>query len=60
MNVKDCLEDADDPCPGSESVEAFLPFTDQHCRLPNLPVPRLGHTMDGLIVCGGKEALRNI
>ena len=36
-----------------DTVEAFLPFTNQHCRLPNLPQPRFAHTMDGFLICGG-------
>ena len=38
---------------GLDTVEVFLPFTNQHCRLPNLPLPRYAHTMDGFLICGG-------
>jgi len=38
------------------SVEAFIPSTGTHCRLPDLPGdPRVLHTMEEMTVCGGRE-----
>lgn len=45
----------------SYTVEAFVPATGQHCKLPNIPAkpnswelgPRFGHSMEGLKICSG-------
>ena len=38
----------------SNTAEIFLPFTMQHCRLPDIPGnPRWYHTMEDLSICGG-------
>ena len=35
------------------SVEVFFPLTNESCFLPSLPAPRGGHTVNGVLVCGG-------
>ena len=45
----------------SYTVEAFVPATGQHCKLPNIPAkpnswelgPRFGHSTEGLKICSG-------
>ena len=45
----------------SYTVEAFVPATGEHCKLPNIPAkpnswelgPRFGHSMEGLKICSG-------
>ena len=37
----------------AQSVEVYVPSTDQHCQLPDLPDERELHTMEKLTVCGG-------
>ena len=36
-----------------KSAEVYVPSTGQHCQLPDMPVERSGHTMEGMVVCGG-------
>ena len=36
-----------------KSVEVFVPSTGQHCTLPDLPTWTYGHTMEGMMLCGG-------
>ena len=37
-------------------MEVFYPTADkQSCFLPSLPVDRYGHTMEGLMICGGED-----
>ena len=35
------------------SVELYVPSTNTSCSLPSLPVGTLGHSQDGLLLCGG-------
>ena len=37
------------------SVEVFFPSTNESCFLPSLPAPRNGHTVNGVVVCGGEH-----
>ena len=38
---------------GGTSVELFIPSRNQTCRLPDNNEERYGHTVDGLLLCGG-------
>merc|ERR1739838_720789 len=37
----------------SNTVEVFIPGSGLGCTLPDLPNDRFGHSMDGLVLCGG-------
>ena len=38
------------------SVEVLSSFgIPHHCDMPELPAPRVGHTQDGLLSCGGGQ-----
>ena len=39
----------------SKSVEAVRGDGKSHCKMPNLPDQRIGHTIDGDILCGGEN-----
>ena len=41
----------------STGVEVFVPSTGQHCKLAALPEPRGQHSMEKMVVCGGKGSL---
>ena len=34
----------------------YVPSTGKHCTLPNLPDKRYWHSMEGMMVCGGKDS----
>ena len=36
-------------------VELFRPAPNTSCQLPSLPGYRSGHTLDGLVLCGGQD-----
>jgi len=38
---------------GGTSVQLFIPSRNQTCRLPDNEERRYGHTVDGLLLCGG-------
>ena len=35
-------------------VEVFIPSTGQHCKLANLPKDMSFHSMEKMVVCGGR------
>ena len=37
-------------------VEVFVPFTGQNCTLPGLPAKGYHHTMEEMVVCGGRDS----
>ena len=41
------------------SVEVFVPSNGHHCKLPDLPVRRDGHSMEERVVCGGFDYERS-
>ena len=40
-------------------MEVYSPGSGYHCVLPPLPDGRVGHTMDGLTLCGGQSMTTN-
>ena len=36
-------------------VELYRPAHNTSCQLPSLPGYRSGHTLDGLVLCGGQD-----
>ena len=38
---------------GGTNVELFIPSRNQTCRMPDTDHHRYGHTVDGLLICGG-------
>ena len=40
-------------------VELFRPAPSTSCQLPSLPGYRGGHTLDGLVLCGGQDRARD-
>ena len=42
-----------------ETMELFIPSRNKTCRLPDTTTHRYGHTVDGLLVCGGGRSSDN-
>ena len=41
------------------TVELFLPFSGGHCQLPSLAQPRVAHSLDFPVICGGYDQWRS-
>jgi len=53
------IDDAMIMSSAGETVELFIPSRNKTCRLPDTTTYRYGHTVDGLLICGGGRSSDN-
>jgi len=55
----DDVDDAMIMSSAGETMELFIPSRNKTCRLPDTTTHRYGHTVDGLLICGGGRSSDN-